>query len=714
MAETLVIVESPSKAKTIEKYLGSKYRVIASNGHVRDLPKSQLGVDVEHDFEPKYITLRGRGEVIEKIRKEAKHAKHIVLATDPDREGEAISWHLAKMLKLDENEPCRVVFNEITKTVIQKAVKNPRCIDRNLVDAQQARRVLDRLLGYKISPLLWAKVRRGLSAGRVQSVTTKLICDREREILDFVPKEYWTVTVKLHLAKRTFEAKFYGFDGKKTELQTEADAMRVADLSTGAVYSVADIKTAKKTRHAPAPYTTSSMLQDASNRASMPPKRTMLCAQQLYEGVDIGTKGSVGLITYMRTDSVRISAEAQQSAREYIAAAFGAAYVPEKPNVFKGRAGSQDAHEAIRPTDVKNTPASVKQYLEPGQYKLYKLIYERFLASQMSDALYETSTVTLETQTQPKCTYRTNSSKKLFDGFTAVYSVSNPLQDDGIGEKDTTLPAMEVGSEPKFVSLNPKQNFTEPPSRYTEASLVKTLEELGIGRPSTYSPTISTIIDRGYVEKEKKQLVPTDLGFVVNKVMEDNFRNIVDVKFTADMESRLDSVEEGKERWQNLIEDFYPPFEEALEEAFKTVERIEIPDEVSDIPCDKCGAMMVYKTGRFGRFLACPNYPECKNTKPIVEKVGVKCPKCGGEIIKRKGKKGRAFYGCENYPECDYVSWYLPTGKPCPRCGRMTVWKMGPNGRYIVCSEKECGFVVPSGEIKNTYPDLADKAEARD
>lgn len=714
MAETLVIVESPSKAKTIEKYLGSKYRVIASNGHVRDLPKSQLGVDVEHDFEPKYITLRGRGEVIEKIRKEAKHAKHIVLATDPDREGEAISWHLAKMLKLDENEPCRVVFNEITKTVIQKAVKNPRCIDRNLVDAQQARRVLDRLLGYKISPLLWAKVRRGLSAGRVQSVTTKLICDREREILDFVPKEYWTVTVKLHLAKRTFEAKFYGFDGKKTELQTEADAMRVADLSTGAVYSVADIKTAKKTRHAPAPYTTSSMLQDASNRASMPPKRTMLCAQQLYEGVDIGTKGSVGLITYMRTDSVRISAEAQQSAREYIATAFGAAYVPEKPNVFKGRAGSQDAHEAIRPTDVKNTPASVKQYLEPGQYKLYKLIYERFLASQMSDALYETSTVTLETQTQPKCIYRTNSSKKIFDGFTAVYSVSNPSQDDGIGEKDTTLPAMEVGSEPKFVSLNPKQNFTEPPSRYTEASLVKTLEELGIGRPSTYSPTISTIIDRGYVEKEKKQLVPTDLGFVVNKVMEDNFRNIVDVKFTADMESRLDSVEEGKERWQNLIEDFYPPFEESLEEAFKTVERIEIPDEVSDIPCDKCGAMMVYKTGRFGRFLACPNYPECKNTKPIVEKVGVKCPKCGGEIIKRKGKKGRAFYGCENYPECDYVSWYLPTGKPCPRCGRMTVWKMGPNGRYIVCSEKECGFVVPSGEIKNTYPDLADKAEARD
>lgn len=714
MAETLVIVESPSKAKTIEKYLGSKYRVIASNGHVRDLPKSQLGVDVEHDFEPKYITLRGRGEVIEKIRKEAKHAKHIVLATDPDREGEAISWHLAKMLKLDENEPCRVVFNEITKTVIQKAVKNPRCIDRNLVDAQQARRVLDRLLGYKISPLLWAKVRRGLSAGRVQSVTTKLICDREREILDFVPKEYWTVTVKLHLAKRTFEAKFYGFDGKKTELQTEADAMRVADLSTGAVYSVADIKTAKKTRHAPAPYTTSSMLQDASNRASMPPKRTMLCAQQLYEGVDIGTKGSVGLITYMRTDSVRISAEAQQSAREYIATAFGAAYVPEKPNVFKGRAGSQDAHEAIRPTDVKNTPASVKQYLEPGQYKLYKLIYERFLASQMSDALYETSTVTLETQTQPKCIYRTNSSKKIFDGFTAVYSVSNPSQDDGIGEKDTTLPAMEVGSEPKFVSLNPKQNFTEPPSRYTEASLVKTLEELGIGRPSTYSPTISTIIDRGYVEKEKKQLVPTDLGFVMNKVMEDNFRNIVDVKFTADMESRLDSVEEGKERWQNLIEDFYPPFEESLEEAFKTVERIEIPDEVSDIPCDKCGAMMVYKTGRFGRFLACPNYPECKNTKPIVEKVGVKCPKCGGEIIKRKGKKGRAFYGCENYPECDYVSWYLPTGKPCPRCGRMTVWKMGPNGRYIVCSEKECGFVVPSGEIKNTYPDLADKAEARD
>lgn len=690
MAENLIIVESPSKAKTIEKYLGAKYKVIASNGHVRDLPKSQLGVDVDADFEPKYITLRGRGDVIEKIRREAKSASHVYLATDPDREGEAISWHLANMLKLDPNAKCRIVFNEITKNVIQKSIKTPRSIDLSLVDAQQARRVLDRLLGYKLSPLLWVKVKKGLSAGRVQSVTTKIICDREREIQDFIPKEYWTIAVKLHHGRHNFEAKFYGMNGKKTELKSEAEARRIVELSDGASYIVSGVKTAKKLRHAPAPYTTSSMLQDASNRAGMPPKRTMLCAQQLYEGINVKGKGSIGLITYMRTDSVRISTEAQNAARTFIAEKYGEKYVPEKPNFYKGRSGAQDAHEAIRPTDVNLTPAAIKDSLEPGQFKLYKLIYERFLASQMSEAMIETTTVSIDTETNEVCSYRATGSRTLFDGFTAVYkSADDDAEEDGVAN----LPAMEEGDHPKFVGITPKQNFTEPPPRYTEASLVKTLEELGIGRPSTYSPTISTIIDRGYVEKEKKQLVPTELGFIVNKLMEDNFAKIVDVKFTADMESRLDSVEEGKERWQNIIGDFYSPFKDSLDKAFESVERVKIKDEVSDIPCDKCGAMMVYKEGRFGRFLACPNYPACKNTKAILDKIGVKCPKCGADIIKRTGKKGKTFYGCERYPDCDYVSWDRPTGEACPKCGKMLVQKIRVNGRYTACEDKDCGYI---------------------
>ena len=683
MAETLVIVESPSKAKTIEKYLGSKYRVIASNGHVRDLPKSQLGVDVEHDFEPKYITLRGRGEVIEKIRKEAKHAKHIVLATDPDREGEAISWHLAKMLKLDENEPCRVVFNEITKTVIQKAVKNPRCIDRNLVDAQQARRVLDRLLGYKISPLLWAKVRRGLSAGRVQSVTTKLICDREREILDFVPKEYWTVTVKLHLAKRTFEAKFYGFDGKKTELQTEADAMRVADLSTGAVYCVADIKAAKKTRHAPAPYTTSSMLQDASNRASMPPKRTMLCAQQLYEGVDIGTKGSVGLITYMRTDSVRISAEAQQSAREYIATAFGAAYVPEKPNVFKGRAGSQDAHEAIRPSDITRTPAKVKDSLSRDQFRLYQLIWNRFTASRMNSAKYETTSVKIGAGT-----YRFNvsASKVVFDGFMTIYT----SDDDEKGKENVLLRSIDKDTPLVWESFDEKQHFTQPPAHYTEASLVKTLEELGIGRPSTYAPTITTILARRYVVKENKNLYVTELGEVVNDMMKEAFPSIVDDHFTANMESLLDSIEDGQVNWKTVVANFYPDLDEAVNQAEKELEKVQIQDEVTDVVCEQCGRNMVVKYGPHGKFLACPGFPDCRNTKPYLEKTGIACPLCGKEVVIKKTKKGRKYYGCENNPECEFMSWQKPAGINCEKCGSFMVEK----GNKIVCSNTQCGHVI--------------------
>lgn len=693
-ADTLVIVESPSKAKTIEKYLGSKYKVIASNGHVRDLPKSQLGVDVENNYQPKYITLRGRGEVIEKIRKEAKNAKCVLLATDPDREGEAISWHLAHMLKMDESRPCRVVFNEITKNVIKKSIEHPRVIDKELVDAQQARRILDRLVGYKISPWLWAKVRRGLSAGRVQSVTTKIVCDREREISDFVPKEYWTIVVKLFHGKKHFEAKFYGCEGKKTELSCEADARRIVDLCNGAGYTVKDVKVTKKARHAPAPYTTSSMLQDASNRAGLPSKRTMLFAQQLYEGVELQGKGNVGLITYMRTDSVRISDDAQRAAREYISEKFGSDYVPEKPNVYKGRNGAQDAHEAIRPTNVELTPELVKPSLESGQYKLYKLIYERFLASQMSDAVFESTSVAIDTDGSETCTFKANGSIKLFDGFTAVYAMGADDED----KKNITLPSMAVGDTPKFESITPKQNFTEPPARYTEASLVKTLEELGIGRPSTYSPTISTIIDRGYVTKEKKQLVPTELGFIVNKLMEDNFKDIVDIKFTADMEANLDRIEEGKVQWQTVIDGFYSHFKDDLERAFEEAEKVKVEDEVSDVPCDKCGAMMVYKTGRYGRFLACPNYPECRNAKPIIERIGVKCPKCGADIIKRKGKK-KVFYGCERYPECDFISWDMPVDMKCPKCGKLLVRKIGANGSYVVCPDKAgCGYVMRKSE----------------
>lgn len=691
MANTLVIVESPSKAKTIEKYLGSGYRVIASNGHVRDLPKSQLGVDVENDFTPKYITLRGRGDVIERIRKEAKAANHIVLATDPDREGEAISWHLAKMLGIDENIPCRVVFNEITKGVIQKAIKHPRTIDMALVDSQQARRVLDRLVGYKLSPWLWAKVRKGLSAGRVQSVTTKLICEREREIMDFVPREYWTVSVKLRHGKKSFEAKFVGLNGKKLELSNKEEADRIVALSTGAEYTVKDVKIGKRSRHAPAPYTTSSMLQDASNRAGMPSKRTMLCAQQLYEGVDVLGRGSIGLITYMRTDSVRVSDEAQNAARTYIEKQYGAAYVPSAPNIYRGRNNAQDAHEAIRPTDVTLTPELLKPYLDAGQYKLYKLIYERFLASQMSEAVFETVTAAIDTAGDEVCNYRASGAVKLFDGFTAVYAVG--ADDEEPGKKASSLPKLEAGDKPVYDSIIPKQNFTEPPARYTEASLVKTLEELGIGRPSTYSPTISTIIDRGYVVREKKQLIPTELGFIVTKLMEDNFKDIVDVKFTADMETKLDSVEEGNVRWQSVISEFYGPFNQELDKAFSETEKVVIQDEVSDIPCDKCGAMMVYKHGRFGKFLACPNFPECKNTRTITEKIGVTCPKCGAEIVKRHGKK-KTFYGCERYPECDYVSWDLPTNDVCPKCGQRLVRKMGPKGMYTLCSNKDCKFVL--------------------
>ena len=689
MSETLVIVESPAKAKTIGKFLGSHYKVIASNGHVRDLPKSQMGVDVEHDFEPKYITLRGRGEVLEKIRKEAKKADKIYLATDPDREGEAISWHLAHILHLDPASKCRIVFNEITLNAVKSSIKNARPIDMRLVDAQQARRVLDRLVGYKISPILWAKVQKGLSAGRVQSVATRIICDREQEIMDFVPEEYWSITAHLHEknSKKNFDAKYYGEDGKKRELRSEADAKSVLDRIEGAAFTVSELKTGEKTRHAAPPFTTSSMQQEAARKLGFTTKRTMMVAQQLYEGIDIGGKGPVGLISYIRTDSVRVAKEAQDAAITYIGKRFGERYVPAKPNVYKGRASAQDAHEAIRPTLIDNEPQKIKEHLSNDQFKLYKLVYERFLASQMSDARYATTTASIDAN---GCIFRANGVRTLFDGFTAVYTEGR----DDVQEKEVTLPELHENDTLERTKIDSEQRFTQPPPRYTEATLVKTLEEKGIGRPSTYSPTISTIIDRGYVSREKKLLVPTELGFVVTGLMCEHFSDIADVKFTAGMEEKLDGVESGKDEWKTVIREFYGPFKIALDKAEKEIEIIDIPDEISDVKCDKCGALMVYKTGRYGRFLACPNFPACRNTKAIVEKIDVPCPKCGSALVKRKGKRGKTFYGCERYPDCDFVSWDKPTNIRCEKCGGMMVQKIGRNGSYVICMDKNCGHIL--------------------
>lgn len=689
MSETLVIVESPAKAKTIGKFLGSHYKVIASNGHVRDLPKSQMGVDVEHDFEPKYITLRGRGEVLEKIRKEAKKADKIYLATDPDREGEAISWHLAHILHLDPASKCRIVFNEITSNAVKSSIKNARPIDMRLVDAQQARRVLDRLVGYKISPILWAKVQKGLSAGRVQSVATRIICDREQEIMDFVPEEYWSITAHLHEknSKKNFDAKYYGEDGKKRELRSEAEAKSVLDRIEGAAFTVSELKTGEKTRHAAPPFTTSSMQQEAARKLGFTTKRTMMVAQQLYEGIDIGGKGPVGLISYIRTDSVRVAKEAQDAAITYIGKRFGERYVPAKPNVYKGRASAQDAHEAIRPTLIDNEPQKIKEHLSNDQFKLYKLVYERFLASQMSDARYATTTASIDAN---GCIFRANGVRTLFDGFTAVYTEGR----DDVQEKEVTLPELHENDTLERTKIDSEQRFTQPPPRYTEATLVKTLEEKGIGRPSTYSPTISTIIDRGYVSREKKLLVPTELGFVVTGLMCEHFSDIADVKFTAGMEEKLDGVESGKDEWKTVIREFYGPFKIALDKAEKEIEIIDIPDEISDVKCDKCGALMVYKTGRYGRFLACPNFPACRNTKAIVEKIDVPCPKCGSALVKRKGKRGKTFYGCERYPDCDFVSWDKPTNIRCEKCGGMMVQKIGRNGSYVICMDKDCGHIL--------------------
>ncbi len=693
MADTLVIVESPAKAKTIEKFLGKSYKVVASNGHVRDLPKSQLGVDTENGFKPKYITLRGRGEVLDRIRREAKNAGKIYLATDPDREGEAIAWHLASILKLDESSQCRIAFNEITSAAVKRSIGNVRTIDMRLVNAQQARRILDRLVGYKISPVLWAKVRKGLSAGRVQSVATRIICDREQEINEFTPVEYWLISVKLTKppAKKAFEAKFYGFDGKKADIPNKEAADEILLRLEKADYIVTDVKTSQKSRNPAPPFTTSTLQQEASRRLHFTTKKTMMVAQQLYEGIELSGKDATGLITYMRTDSVRVAQSAQAEAAKFIEKNYGKQYVPEKPNVYKGRAGAQDAHEAIRPTSLANTPEAIKGSLSKEQFSLYKIIYERFLASQMTQARYENTTVSIDAN---GATFRAVGVRTLFDGFTAVYTESN----DEAQESEVTLPAMEARDVLVHKNTESEQRFTQPPPRYTEASLVRTLEEKGIGRPSTYSPTISTIIERGYVSREKRVLYPTELGFVVTQLMKDNFKNIVDLTFTADMEALLDKIEEGEAESEKVLEGFYEPFIKTVEEASQNIEKIDIPDEVSEIPCEKCGAMMVYKVGRYGRFLACPNYPTCKNAKPILEKIDVPCPECEGALIKRKTKRGKTFYGCENYPACSFVSWDQPLKERCEKCGSIMVKKLSRNGSFITCSNKGCGNVLRPGK----------------
>ena len=655
MADKLIIVESPAKATTIKKFLGGNVKVLASMGHIRDLPKSKLAIDIENDFTPEYINIRGKGALIKTLKKEAKNAKYVYLATDPDREGEAIAWHLAYILEIPEDEVCRVTFNEITKEAIQKSIKSPRKIDKDLTDAQQARRVLDRIVGYKISPILWKKVKRGLSAGRVQSVAVKLIVDREEEIEKFIPEEYWNITAQLLEPKteKTFEANFYGKEGKKLELHSKEDVDNIIKQIEKGQYIVTDVKKGEKKRTPAPPFTTSTMQQEASRKLGFTLKKTMSVAQGLYEGVKVPEKGVVGLITYMRTDSTRISEEARAASKIYIEDTYGTAYYENR--YFKTKQGAQDAHEAIRPTYIDLEPETIKQYLTPEQYKLYKLIYNRFIASQMSAAIYNTVSANIDVNTY---NFRASGQNLKFKGFMTLYV---EVLENEKEEVELSLPELEIGATVIKQKLNSKQSFTAPPPRYTEASLVKALEEKGIGRPSTYSPTITTILERRYIEKEQKQLMPTELGKVVNKLLVENFPNIIDVEFTAKIEEEFDAVAEGKENWKQILREFYPPFKEQLDKAEKELEHVTIADEVTDIPCEKCGRMMVIKYGRYGKFLACPGYPECKNAKPIVENIDVPCPVCGAKVQVRKTKRKKKYYICEHNPEtCNYISWNKP------------------------------------------------------
>lgn len=688
MSKKLVIVESPSKAKTIKKYLGPTYSVEASMGHIIDLPKSQMGVDIEHDFEPRYITIRGKGSLLSKLKKEAKNADKIYLATDPDREGEAISWHLAHALNLDEASPCRVTFNEITKSAVQKAIKEPRGIDMTLVNAQQARRVLDRIVGYKLSPILWKKVKKGLSAGRVQSVATRLICDREDEIEAFIPQEYWTITADLQepKSKKSFKANYYGVGKKKAELKNEEEAKAVSDQVKDAPFVVSTVKTTDVKKQPAPPFTTSTLQQEASRKINFQSRKTMQTAQTLYEGVDVKGVGTVGLITYMRTDSTRIAQEAQVAAKDYIVENYGANYAPKSFRAYKSRKNAQDAHEAIRPTDVSLTPIRIKESLTNDQYKLYKLIWERFVASQMENAIVESTVADIDAAGH---TFRASGSTVKFDGFMKVYIEGT----DAEKQKETALPPLAEGEELKLKNLENKQHFTQPPARYTEASLVKALEEDGIGRPSTFAPTITTILARGYVTREKKSLIPTELGRVTTNLLKDNFKDIVDVDFTANMENQLDEVESGKIAWKSIVREFYDPFDEVVKKAEEEVARVKLTDEVSDVPCEKCGRMMVYKMGRYGKFLACPGFPECRNAKPIRIEAGVNCPKCGKAVLMKKSKTGRTYFGCEDNPKCDFMTWDTPIkDKPCPKCGGVLLQKNARGAKKIVCANENCDY----------------------
>lgn len=690
MAHYLVIVESPAKVKTIKKFLGSNYTVAASQGHVRDLPKSQLGIDIEHDYEPKYITIRGKGEILASLRKEVKKSDKVYLATDPDREGEAISWHLAAALKLDEKKMRRITFNEITKNAVKASLKAPRDIDMDLVDAQQARRVLDRMVGYMISPLLWAKVKRGLSAGRVQSVALRLVADREEEINAFIPEEYWTLdaVLKVKGERRPLTAKFYGTDKKKITIHTKEELDQILSAVENAEFKITDIKKSERIRRAPLPFTTSTLQQEASKALNFGTQKTMRIAQQLYEGVDIKGNGTVGVITYLRTDSTRISEEADASAREYITSVYGKEYAAEGGASKSSGKKIQDAHEAIRPTDITRTPAALKDSLTRDQFRLYQLIWKRFVASRMEPARYETISVKIGAD---QYCFTVSTAKVAFDGFRSVYTEADEEKE----ESNVLVGNLSMDSVLTREEFDPKQHYTQPPAHYTEASLVKALEELGIGRPSTYAPTIAIILGRRYVTKEAKNLYLTEIGEVVNNMMKQSFPSIVDVNFTANMEGLLDMVEEGKVEWKEVIRNFYPDLEEAVKKAEQELETVKIEDEVTDVICEECGRNMVIKYGPHGKFLACPGFPECRNTKPYLEKIGVPCPVCGKEVVIRKTKKGRKYYGCENNPECEFMSWQKPSKEKCPECGSYMVEK----GNRLVCTNKECGYVVAADKL---------------
>lgn len=683
MHKYLVIVESPAKVKTIKKFLGTNYEVMASQGHIRDLPKSQMGVDVEHDFEPKYITIRGKGDILAALKKEAKKADKIYLATDPDREGEAISWHLAKALKLEDKDIYRITFNEITKNAVKASLKEPREINMNLVDAQQSRRILDRIVGYEISPVLWAKVKRGLSAGRVQSVALRIICDREDEINSFIPEEYWTLEAKLNVSgeKKPVIARFYGDESGKIDIKNEAEMNKILSDLKKSSYKVESVKQGEKIKKVPLPFTTSTLQQEAAKQLNFSTQKTMRLAQQLYEGVDIAGKGTIGIITYLRTDSTRVADEAVTMAADYIRDNYGEKYLSTAKTGGKDAKKIQDAHEAIRPTDIALSPVVVKESLSRDQFRLYQLIWKRFTASQMSGAVYETTSVKIAAG---KYRFNVSASKIIFDGFMSVYKDEDEEKDG-----NTLVKSINTDSVLSLDNLESSQHFTQPPAHFTEASLVKQLEELGIGRPSTYAPTITTIIARHYIAKENKNLYVTELGEAVNDIMKKAFPTIVDVNFTANMEALLDGVAEGEVKWKEVIRNFYPDLEEAVKAAEKELENVKIEDEVSDVVCELCGRNMVIKYGPHGKFLGCPGFPECRNTKPYYEKIGVACPKCGKEIVLKKTKKGRRYFGCENNPDCDFMSWQKPVARKCPQCGGYMVEK----GSKTVCADENCGYI---------------------